>query len=53
MTVRNVRPINGYFILYNHEGKEYVIRVIALENDTVTDMDEDNYRNDIIVKENY
>ncbi|WP_238599015.1 S26 family signal peptidase, partial [Streptococcus suis] len=53
MTVRNVRPIHGDFILYNHEGKEYVSRVIALENETVTYMDDVLYRNDIIVTENY
>ncbi|MFX3795642.1 S26 family signal peptidase, partial [Streptococcus suis] len=53
MTVRNVRPILGDFILYNHEGKEYVSRVIALENETVTYMDDVIYRNDIIITENY
>ncbi|MBM7153643.1 signal peptidase I [Streptococcus suis] len=53
MTVRNVRPIHGDFILYNHEGKEYVSRVIALENETVIYMDDVLYRNDIIVTENY
>ncbi|HEM5311120.1 TPA: signal peptidase I [Streptococcus suis] len=53
MTVRNVRPIHGDFILYNHEGKEYVSRVIAIEDETVTYMDDVLYRDNVIVTESY
>ncbi|HEM5153622.1 TPA: signal peptidase I [Streptococcus suis] len=53
VTVRNANLTHGDFILYKHDGKEYVSRVIALENETVTYMDDVLYRNDIIVTENY
>ncbi|WP_156018128.1 signal peptidase I [Streptococcus ruminantium] len=53
VTARNVRLHHGDFILYKHEGKEYVSRVIAIENESVTYMDDVLYRNNMIVPENY
>ncbi|HEM3725972.1 TPA: signal peptidase I [Streptococcus suis] len=53
VTVRNADLTHGDFVLYQHEGTEYVSRIIALENETVTYMDDVLYRNDVIVAENY
>lgn len=51
--VRNARLNHGDFILYRHEGKEYVSRVIALEDEKVTYMDDVLYRDEMIVPEKY
>ncbi|HEL9629466.1 TPA: signal peptidase I [Streptococcus suis] len=53
ITVRKDRLKHGDFVLYTHEGKEYVSRVIAGEGDQVTYMDDVLYRNHEIVSETY
>ncbi|MCK3923887.1 signal peptidase I [Streptococcus suis] len=50
---KNATIEHGDFILYNHDGQQYVSRVIAMSGETVTYMDDVLYRNDIIVTENY
>lgn len=44
---------HGDFILYEHDGKSYVSRVIALPEETVTYMDDVLYRNEQVVEETY
>ncbi|HFR3537561.1 TPA: signal peptidase I [Streptococcus suis] len=53
VTVRKADLTHGDFVLYKHEGKEYVSRIIAIEDETVTYMDDVLYKNDVIVSENY
>ncbi|MBO4107978.1 signal peptidase I [Streptococcus suis] len=43
----------GDFVLYKVDNKEYVGRLIAEENDTVTYMDDVFYRNEAVVEESY
>ncbi|HFU4011346.1 signal peptidase I [Streptococcus suis] len=43
----------GDFVLYKVDNKEYVGRLIAKENDTVTYMDDVFYRNEAVVEEAY
>ncbi|MGT2800167.1 signal peptidase I [Streptococcus marmotae] len=43
----------GDFVLYQVDGTEYVGRVIAMEGDSVTYMDDVLYRNNEIVEEQY
>lgn len=53
VTVRNAKLTHGDFILYKHDGKEYVSRVIAVTDETVTYMDDVLYRDNVIVTESY
>lgn len=53
VTVRNANLTHGDFILYKHDGKEYVSRVIAVTDETVTYMDDVLYRDNAIVTESY
>lgn len=53
VTVRKADLTYGDFVLYRHEGKEYVSRVIAMDNETVTYMDDVLYRDNLIVTESY
>ncbi|HGA1352423.1 TPA: signal peptidase I [Streptococcus suis] len=53
VTVRNAKLTYGDFILYKHDGKEYVSRVIAVTDETVTYMDDVLYRDNVIVTESY
>ncbi|HFI0174004.1 TPA: signal peptidase I [Streptococcus suis] len=53
VTVRNANLTHGDFVLYTYDGKEYVSRVIALNDETVTYMDDVLYRDNAIVTETY
>ncbi|MGQ7461266.1 signal peptidase I [Streptococcus suis] len=53
VTVRKADLTHGDFVLYRHEGKEYVSRVIAMDNEAVTYMDDVLYRDNLIVTESY
>lgn len=53
VTVRNANLTHGDFVLYTYDGKEYVSRVIALNDETVTYMDDVLYRDNAIVTESY
>lgn len=53
ITVRNASLSHGDFVLYEQDGEEYVSRIIALEGETVTYMDDVLYRNNLIVSESY
>lgn len=53
VTVRKAKLTYGDFILYKHDGKEYVSRVIAVTDETVTYMDDVLYRDNVIVTESY
>lgn len=53
VTVRKADLTHGDFVLYRHEGKEYVSRIIAIEDETVTYMDDVLYRDNVIVTESY
>ncbi|HEL9637048.1 TPA: signal peptidase I [Streptococcus suis] len=53
VTVRKADLTHGDFVLYRYEGKEYVSRIIAIEDETVTYMDDVLYRDNVIVTESY
>ncbi|MGT2710925.1 signal peptidase I [Streptococcus oriscaviae] len=53
ITVRGADATYGDFILYEVDKKEYVGRIIAMEGDSVTYMDDVLYRNNEIVHEDY
>ncbi|HEM6308630.1 TPA: signal peptidase I [Streptococcus suis] len=53
VTVRKADLTHGDFVLYRHEGREYVSRIIAIEDETVTYMDDVLYRDNVIVTESY
>lgn len=53
VTVRKADLTHGDFVLYRHEGREYVSRIIAREDETVTYMDDVLYRDNVIVTESY
>ncbi|MEG3312844.1 signal peptidase I [Streptococcus parasuis] len=50
---KNATIEHGDFILYNHDGQQYVSRVIAMSDETVTYMDDVLYRNEVVVDETY
>ena len=50
---KTAKLVRGEFALYEVDGKEYVGRVIAMENDKVTYMDNLLYLNDQVQSEQY
>lgn len=53
IALKNTELKHGEFVLYEHEGKEHVSRIIALEEETATYLDNVLYRNQKIVREDY
>ncbi len=53
IVLRNAEVDYGDFILYQHDGENYISRVIALAGESVTYMDDVLYRNNQIIDEVY